>query len=232
MKQWLQDRMDRFDLLSLRERALVIVAALGVVLLLWDSLLMSPLQRTRKVRVQQVQALRAEVAGLETSVVTVEKQAAHDPDVDARRQAQALRDEIAGLDSRLSGVASGLIDPREMSRVLEQVLQRTAALKLKRLRTLPPEVVTAPTAGAATPAGTAAPVVGPPAAGSTQVFRHGMEIELTGTYLETLQFLQALEALPWHFFWDRVEFTVDQHPQGHARVLIYTLGLQEGWLGV
>jgi MSHA biogenesis protein MshJ len=174
----------------------------------------------------QVEMLRAEVTGLEQSVETIVAQGAADPDRDTHAAIQQLRQEVAELDARLAGATSGLIEPEEMARVLEQVLARTSRLTLHGLRTLPPEAVIAPLAGN--------PAAGEPAlrANAAQIFRHGVEIELSGTYLEMLQFLQALEALPWRFFWDRVEFSVEQHPRGRLKLLLYTLGLQEGWVGV
>jgi MSHA biogenesis protein MshJ len=225
MMLWLRDLMDRFDQLSLRERVLVLGALVGVLLLVWDSALMGPLERDRKGRLQQVEMLRAEVSGLERSTEAIVAQGASDPDRETREAVQQMKKEIAELDTRLAGATSGLIAPNEMLRVLEQMLVRASSkLTLRALRTLPPEAVVAPAAAGATGATPGRP--------SAQVYRHGVELELSGTYLDTLNFLQALEALPWRFFWDRIEFAVEQHPQGRVRLLIFTLGLEEGWIGV
>lgn len=220
MTLWLRDLMDRYDQLSLRERIIVLVATLLLIALIWDSLFMAPLDRTRKGSVQQIEALRAEISGLDQSIEALVAQAAADPKAGNRTTADDLRAEIQQLDGKLAGVTSGLIAPKEMSRVLEQVLARASRLTLRTLRTLPPEGVVAP--GAA-PAGTAA---------AAQIYKHGVELELTGGYLDTLYFLQALEALPWRFFWERIEYTVEQYPSGKVKLRLYTLGLDEGWIGV
>lgn len=218
MTLWLRDLLDRFDLLSLRERAAVLVALILLIALVWDTAFMGPLEHARKHRLGQVEALRAEVSGLEQSIETLAGQGAADPDRRAREQAAKLREEIAALDARMAGATSGLIAPREMAQVLEQLLGRTSRMTLHALRTLPPEAVVAPAAQAGAPA--------------ALVYKHGVELELGGTYLETLGFLQAVEALPWRFFWDRIEYTVESHPQARVRLTLYTLGLQEGWVGV
>ena len=218
MTLWLRDLLDRFDQLSLRERVMVMAALLVVLLALWDNVLMRPLDREAKQRRQQVEALRAEVAGLEQSVEAIVAQGGNDPERQAREAIDKIRKELAGLDQQLAGATSGLIAPKEMAHVLEQVLQRTARLTLDGLRTLPPQALVAPAAG--------------DGATGTRIYRHGIELELSGGYLEVLNFLQALEALQWRFFWDRIEYRVDEYPKGHVKLTLYTLGLQEGWIGV
>lgn len=224
MRQALRDLADRFDRLSLRERMLVLAAVAGAVVLAWDLLLIGPLDREHRRREAQVQALRAEVDGLRGSVEAVVAQGAVDPDRDNRDRIAQMQAEIAELDRQLAGATLGLIAPREMARVLQQVLSRVARLKLRALRTLPPQTLIAP---AAQPRATAAP-----AAATTQIYRHGVEIEVDGTYLEALALLQSLEALPWRFLWDRIEYQVESHPQGRLTLVIHTLGLQQGWIGV
>jgi MSHA biogenesis protein MshJ len=227
MRLFLRDLMDRFDQLSLRERGLVLAALVAFIVLVWDNLFMRPLERTRKQHLQQVTALRAEVAGLEKSAETIVAQASKDPDADTRAALAATRKEIVQIDDKLAGATSGLIAPKEMAHVLEQVLARTSELQLRVLRTLPPEPV-APATALPDASGKAASPAGPVA----QIYKHGLEIELAGSYLDVLHFLQALESLPWHFFWEHVDFTVEQYPQGKLRLKLYTLGLQQGWIGV
>lgn len=226
MRLFFSDLMDRYDHLSLRERVMVLAAVLGTLALLWDSILMQPLERERKQRKQQIEMLGAEVSGLQKSVETIVAQGMADPDAANRARLDELQKEIAGLDAQLAGATAGLIAPREMTHVLEQVLSRTSRLTLLKLRTLPPEAVLAPLAG---DAGAAHAAMN---AGATQVYRHGVEIELAGEYLETLRFLQSVEALPWRFFWDHAEYAVEQYPRGRLKLTIYTLGLQEGFVGV
>jgi len=220
MTLWLRDLVDRFDLLSLRERALIMGALVLLMIFVWYNALISPQERVRKIRLSQVEAMRAEVSGLEQSIETIVAQGAIDPDRQSREAIERVKNEVAALDARLAGATSGLIAPKEMAQVLEQLLARTSRMTLHALRTLPPEAVIAPS-GQATP--------GAPAA---QIYKHGVELELDGTYLETLSFLQAVETLPWRFFWDHIEFTVVAHPQGRVKLTLYTLGLQEGWIGV
>lgn len=236
MRLFFADVMDRFDQRALRERVLVLLALLGLIGALWDTILMQPLERDRKVLKQQVEMMRAEVSGLEKSIEKLAAQGVADPDAASRATVARLQAEIAETDAKLAGATAGLIAPKEMAQVLGQVLSRTSHLTLLSLRTLPPEAVMAPLLGdAVLPTAAAAGRPGatpPPTVRATQIYKHGVEIEVAGSYLEILHFLQSLEALPWRFFWDHVEYTVEQHPQGKLKLVLYTLGLQEGWVGV
>ena len=223
MTLWLRDLMDRYDQLSLRERIILLIAALLLIALIWDSIFMNPLDRERKNRLQQVDALRAEVSGLEKSIETMVAQGADDPDKERRQQVGKLQAEIKTLDHGLEGATAGLIAPKEMTQVLEQVLRKARRLTLHTLRSLPPEGVKVPGRDVGASASSQTPI---------SVYRHGVELELTGSYLDTLYFLENLEDLPWHFFWDRIEFVTEQPSQGRVKLRLYTLGLEQDWIGV
>ncbi|NOZ53973.1 MAG: hypothetical protein GXP08_12740 [Gammaproteobacteria bacterium] len=68
--------------------------------------------------------------------------------------------------------------------------------------------------------------------GSAGIFRHGIEIEFYGDFKSTLSYLQAVEALPWRFYWDEVNYSVEEYPRALVKVTLYTLSLDRGWLGV
>ena len=42
----------------------------------------------------------------------------------------------------------------------------------------------------------------------------------------------VLEALPWHLFWDRLEYRVIEHPRARVGIEVYTLSTREGSLRV
>lgn len=67
---------------------------------------------------------------------------------------------------------------------------------------------------------------------SADIFRHGIEIEFYGDFNSTVSYLKAVEALPWRFYWDEVNYTVEEYPQALVKVVIYTLSLDRGWIDV
>lgn len=217
MKLWWADMLDRIDALSLRERVLVLLAALFLIALLWDGVLMRPVDRSRARMEPEVKALRAEVERLDRTITEMAEQRGGGPDAALAAQVQQERSGIADLDQQLGGLTSGLIAPEQMVQVLDQVLDRTKPLRLIALRTLPAEPLASLVPGEVLP---------------SQVFRHGVEIELDGTYLDLVAYLRALDQLQWRFYWQTLELDVTDHPRLRVKLTAYTLGEEEAWIGV
>ncbi len=76
------------------------------------------------------------------------------------------------------------------------------------------------------PAGPAVPAPKPP----DLLFRHGVEITLSGSYLDMIAYMEALEALPTQLFWGRAEFEVDQYPNARLTLTLYTLSMDKKWM--
>jgi MSHA biogenesis protein MshJ len=214
---WWRDLLDRIDAFSLRERVLVLLAALFLIALLWDSVLMRPVDRSRTRMEPEVKALRAEVERLDHAITELADQRGGDPNAALAAQVRQERSGIADLDRQLGGLTSGLIAPEQMVKVLDQVLDRTRPLKLVALRTLPAEPLASLVPGEVLP---------------SQIFRHGVEIELDGTYLDLLAYLRALDQLQWRFYWQTLELDVADHPRLRVKLTAYTLGEEEAWIGV
>ena len=68
--------------------------------------------------------------------------------------------------------------------------------------------------------------------GARTAYRHGFRIRFVGSYLKTIDYLHALEALPWRFFWDAVEIDVKDHPEAEGSIVVYTLSLDRSWIDV
>ncbi len=217
MTLWWQNLMDRIDAMALRERVLVMLALLGLIALLWDILFMQPLDKARKTLTPQVAALRTDLSRINSSIEEVALQTEEDPNSKLTADLDQNRLRIAELNRQLGGLTQGMIAPEEMVEVLKQVLARTAPLQLLSLRSLPPEPLTALVPGEILP---------------TQVYRHGVELELEGSYLDVLAFLKGMEALPWRFYWDRLDLEVSAHPLVGVKITAGTLGREEAWIGV
>ena len=109
MTMFLRDLMDRFDQLSLRERIIVLIAALLVIAYIWDSAFMRPLDRERKGRLQQIEALRSEVSGLEQSIEALAAQGAAQPPAGDRTTAETLAARVLPLEHRCYPLALALL---------------------------------------------------------------------------------------------------------------------------
>jgi len=203
----------KVDALSFRERLLILVTALVMIAALWHMLLMQPLQ-------QRAAETRAELSALEDRITAANRNLEDQilqlagGDSEKRTRIASLRKRIDEINATLGNHAAELIDPAEMAQVLEGVLKEQSRLTLIRIRnTTPDSLVTNEEPDAVT------------------FYRHGLEIEVEGSYADCLEYLAAIESLPWRLYWQVLELDVIQYPRNRIRLEVGTLSLDEEWIG-
>lgn len=211
----------QIDALSLRERALVMLGAVMVLFLAWDWLLMSGTGARSRAVSAEIEVIRQRTVQLNHSVTAAVQQRGSDPNAALEQTLSELGARIESVNRALGTNAGRVIPPQEMAGVLEEVLRRQGSLELVSVRSLPRVALFEqnPEEDAATDL---------PGA----VYRHGLEMEVEGRYLDVLAYLKALESLPWQFFWDTVALESTKYPSNRVRIRVYSLNLEEGWLGV
>ena len=226
----LQSAMVRFDAMSLRERALIAMALLASLLVIWDTVLMQPLN-TRRSALVAILENTGPIAAQETATAndagTAEAPVDPDPIGTALLQRESLRTQLAGIDQQLQQVSAELIAPERMSEVLYDVLRKQNGVTLISLHNKP--------VSSLAPAKAPAPNETTPPSNSDQQpsagpYLHPVELVVEGRYLDILGYVHALEALPWHFQWQLLELDGRQ-PLNRARIELGTLSLDPAWLG-
>ncbi len=220
MKARLQALAERFEALSLRERGLVALAVLALLYLLWDGLLMSPEYQRQKQLVGEMHALNQQMASVEAELQSLTTTLQADAAAPQRRQMESLRQSLARLAERQQALTVAFIQPQQMAGVLRDVLATDKGLRLLALESLGASPLFPPPKDAA-------PEAAPPA-----IYRHGMRITFEGDYFASLRYLQALEAMPWRFYWEGLDYQVEDYPKARVSVTIHTLSLKEEWIGV
>jgi MSHA biogenesis protein MshJ len=123
----------------------------------------------------------------------------------------------------------GLVPPERMAPLVDTILRANARLKLVSMRTLPVESMTAL---GAEPQAAAAPA--PAAAGAAPatelLYRHGVEVTVRGNYLDMVDYMSALEAMPTRLFWGRAQLDVEEYPASRLTLTLYTLSLDRKWM--
>ena len=201
------------DKMSLRERLLVFGAGMMLLGSVWYLGLIQPLTK-------QVTKNRTEIASLQERTKTtnqnLEVQALQISNTGAedREKFERVQQRLDDINERLGGYAAELIDPAEMSRVLQSVLKEQSKLRLIRAHNISHGAMSASAE-----------------AETTTFYRHGLEIEFEGSYLACLEYLQQLEALPWRFYWQFLEIEVLEYPRNRIRLEVSTLSPDEEWIG-
>lgn len=224
---------ERIDNLSLRERGFGLGAGIALLCFLWNALLMQPLE-AKGMHVQAALQLRsAEILELNTVAQELENRNRVDPNAEMKLRLTSLRDQLAAVEANLGATTAHLVEPAQMAKVLEAVLRKTGGLELKAISGLGVSPLIPAGAGphAATAAGPAKPAAAVAADEMPVVFKHGLRIEFAGDFFGTLEYLRNLEALNWKFFWDSIDFQVAGYPEAASAVTVYTLSLNDNWIG-
>ena len=64
------------------------------------------------------------------------------------------------------------------------------------------------------------------------IYRHGVELTISGQYLDLLQYVEALESLPMHSLWRSALLQTKQFPESELTLRVYTLSLDKTWLSI
>ena len=106
-----------------------------------------------------------------------------------------------------------LIDPKTMTKLLDNIVKKQSKLKLKSLKSI--DHVKQEDLG---------------------LFQHQIEITVEGDYLDISRYLHDLEAMPFKVYWKSIDYkslnTSGQSPKANVVLTIYTLSRDGGWLGV
>ncbi|HUO95258.1 MAG TPA: hypothetical protein VMT92_03420, partial [Steroidobacteraceae bacterium] len=63
-------------------------------------------------------------------------------------------------------------------------------------------------------------------------FLHPVEVVVEGDYLSIVNYLHALERLPWRIHWQRLELLAGDYPSNRVRIVIGALSLSRDWMSV
>ena len=213
------------DRLSLRERLFLLAAVLTVLAGAWEALLAAPLKAREDVAGHKIAALHEKLDALNQSVaVTAEGISEGMPgQLDRLR---ALRARVAEGDEAVRVYTSDLVDPRAMRLVLEELIRKQSGLRLLAATNLPPQ----PLFDDADKDPKGAPGEGKSSA--PKLYRHSLVLRLEGSYLDCLEYLQAVERLPWHLYWARFELKAGDYPTNTYLIEVRTLSLDKEWIGV
>jgi MSHA biogenesis protein MshJ len=216
----------RFDQRQRRERLLLIGVCAALLMTLADRLWLAPaLLAYQAARQQQASAVDA-LAALQAQNLALQTQGQDQ----RRRQATELVDWRARVrqgDTTLRRHEDAFVSPDRMVALLDHLLARQGALRLREMRSLGGSDLLDKLAspGSAT-------AVGPATATRPTLYRHGIELVLEGSFAELLQYLQALEALPQRLQWGSVRLKVVHHPKSVLTLRIYTLSRDRHWLEI
>lgn len=201
----------RVDALKLRDRALLLAASIMLLFLVTDSMGFQPVYERK-------QSL---VNGIEAQELQLELLRARSSDFDGNDNNERLipltrlREDLGSFGQKLQSRLDSMLSPDIATDILEQVMIHEKGLTLNAVSTRQ-----SPLASVEGPFGNGRVI--------DNISRYELDLHLEGGYLDTLNYLQALEALPWKFFWTGITFAIADYPKASVDLEIYTLSQSGG----
>jgi MSHA biogenesis protein MshJ len=233
VKRLWQSYVEKMDAASLRERAMIFAASATVLIALLNALLIEP-QLVKQRRLSgEVAQRQGEMRKMQEQLVAVALARKADPDRELRAQLDALKLRVSETEAKLLDEQRKFAPPEQVGVLLGEMLSRNRKLQLVDMRTLPVASFAGNAAETekAPPQKPAAAKPAAPAAGG-QIYRHGVEIAVSGSYLDLLAYLKDLEKLPNQLYWGKLELSAAAYPQVTLKLSVYTLSLNLAWLVV
>ena len=215
--------------MSLRERLLIFAVAALFIFTTIDTFLIQPKFGAAKQMSIETGRRLAELRGLEKQIESMARARERDPDREKRAHLERLARELSETDKRITDEQAKVTTPEQMRSVVDRLLAQNRRIALVDLRTLPRASISDLAAGATAPG--AAPKGGV-AKQESLVYRHGLEITVSGSYLDLLAYLSDLERLPTRIYWGAVALDAAAYPTVQMKLNIYTLSLDKAWMNV
>lgn len=206
---WLASRPER-------ERVLLLVLTLIVIYCLWFMLLDVGLQNKRAQLSTDIATTQQKIVRLTVGKEKLIAEASKPPDPNLLEENQALHAQFDQLNQQQNAFVQQIISPEQMVSTIYSILNETHELSLKRLENVPVTPLSENFQKYA----------------KQKLYVHPIIFEFSGSYLATLECLQHLEKLPWHFFWDDLTYTVEKYPVGKTTIKIHTLSNKESFINV
>jgi MSHA biogenesis protein MshJ len=217
-------RLARLDALSARERVILLAVLLVALWALADALLLTPMERQRKATLSSIVSYRTQLAELQAELAR--RQALPDPDALARQQLAAAEKALAERLQATSELQKTLVTPKDTLRVLQGLLARQPGVHLIRLNTLPPQPLGQAGKPVAAEAKPAAQADLPP------LYKHSVQLTVSGDYAALTRYMSVVEALPAGFYWERASLDASHHPHIELSLTLNTLSLDKTWLSL
>ncbi len=205
-----------------RERLLLGGAALLLAGALWYFYSFEPRQQAIEQAYSQAEQAEQEIGSLEAQREELLAELEEDPGAELRDEITELESELETVRARLEEEVPEFIDPERMRDVLEDLLARRSGVELLQFERMSTELV----------------LEGGDDGEGIEIYGHPVRAVLKADYASTVRFLADIEALPWEFAWEELNYEVTEvanlteRPQARVEIRLYTLSGHEAWLGI
>lgn len=218
---------DKVANLSLRERGILTGTVVALIVFVWLQFFFVPVEKMQAHHAKTLASLDQQIVNQSNRVVELTELLAHNPNEPLWAEQKQLQEQMVQLRKDIEARLRNLIAPEQMADVMHKVLSDYKGLHLVSARNLP----VGPLKMDQTEEASNKVSNDPDGNDQAVIFAHGFELVLSGSYFQTLKFLQRLEQMSG-FYWRALDYEVVDYPKAKITVQINTLSLEEDWIGV
>jgi MSHA biogenesis protein MshJ len=205
---------DRVSALSAREQSLVIlVVAVGFYFFI-DALLISPQSMKLRDLMAEQESTQVQLLAARAELDSV-KPASEGVLARQAMEYNQLKAQVQLIEAVTAQVSTEV--PRLNSLVVDVLKTTHPRVSLTNLKTLPVKALFAPLNKARSENATAR---------AAAIYRHGVEIEVRGNYLDLLAYVHSLESVASGSLWSEVNLNTLKYPESALRITLYVLSNQ------
>lgn len=172
---------------------------------------------------ESARGMAAQLAALEHQVL--------DPNAGVNASLAEVRQRLAEQEPRVREMQKSLVTAAAMPGFLHNLLAGNRALQLLRLETLPAEpAIVTPAVPEKPGTGTDKAAPAKPAAETAKLYKHGVRLQLAGSYRDLLGYVRDLEQAPQRVLWGDLKLNAKAYPKVEMTLTVYTLSLDKTWL--
>ncbi|MFW6387095.1 MAG: hypothetical protein ACOC0G_00300 [Thermodesulfobacteriota bacterium] len=219
---------NRFLALSRRERIMVVSAAILAPAYLLITLGVMPAMEEYQTLEKRLQTRQQENTALTRQINELGNALQASPNARQREEIERLEEQLADLHAEVDAHLDALIAPEQMPGILRRLLHRHPGITLHGIHNAAPRVIRAEEQNSTPESdpGPAAPNTedsSHSSADAKQLYRHPLLLELEGSYLDALAYLEKIRAWPEHMFIDSVEINTDEYPRNNILLQISSI---------
>jgi|GEM_PF-1717563 MSHA biogenesis protein MshJ len=217
-----------FLALSRRERIMVASAAILAPAYLLISLGVMPALEEYQTLEKRLQTRQQENTALTRQISELGDALKASPNTRQRAEIERLEEQLADLHAEVGAHLDALIAPEQMPGILRRLLRRHPGITLHGIHNAAPQVIRAE-AQNPTPENDPDPAAQNTkdsshfSADAERLYRHPLLLELEGSYLDALAYLEKIRAWPEHMFIDSVEISTDEYPRNRILLQISSI---------
>jgi|GEM_PF-255334 len=246
MNKW-QKYSNNFLTMSTREQYLIILTGLIAIIFITYSFFLEPILIKNSELHDQTTTLISTNKSIQSSISIYEEALTEDPNKTLNAQVLAYKKQLKQIDEKLLRLTSELINPIQMRFALIDMLKVQKGVSLLSFELLGAKPLMANDESTNNNNSTDSLVSNSESTttinlnenlddssklSTVNLYQHGIRLKLSGKYFQLRDYLVQIEAMSWKFFWKDFQYKIKEYPLGELEIEIYSLSINEEFIGV